>query len=220
MTVVYSALFGDSDRLKPPPPEADRAVLFTDQPLAGGAGQGWEVQQWPPRPHPRQRAWAVRSQPAQVGIEAECVIWADASFRWLDLPGLLRDAGTAPCAGFAHPVRQTCEAEGATLVALGRLTAGAVQDQLATYTAAGYVPTALTTAGLLVRRASPAVRAFNAGWARELETWPGETAQLSLDYCAWAAGLPIHHLQGHYVDNPYVLYDHKDHKRRRRASTW
>ncbi len=220
MTVVYTALFGGSDRLKPAPRGADRAVLVTDQPQPRAKQMGWDVRLWPIAPEPRRAAWDVRCRPDWLALEADVTVWGDASFTWTNLPALLRDAGDAECAGFAHPHRTSCYEEGETLVSLGQASPWAIKDQLAVYRAAGYTPTGLTTAGLLVRRATPLVDAFNTAWADEIRRHRGDNTQVSLDYAAWKVGLPIRHLKGTYIDNPYVVYDGADHRARRQAYAW
>lgn len=214
MIVVYTTIFAESDLLKPAPAGADRAVCFVDRPVA--AALGWEIRELPPPRDPRRTAWRMRALAHESFPDATVAVWADASFAICNLPRLLQDAGETPIAGLRHPERSSCYEEGAEVVALGQSDAVAVEAQLARYRRAGFAPTALTAANILVRRHAPAVIAFNEHWAAELQRWPDDNAQLSLDYCAWRAGLAVHYLEGTYTANPYMHFDAGDHHVRRR----
>lgn len=214
MIVLYTTIFAQSDLLKPRPAGADRAVCFTDEPI--GPALGWEIVVLPPPADPRRTAWRMRALSHEYLPDATVIVWADASFAICNLPRLVQDAGEAPLAGMRHPERSTCYEEGAEVVALGQSDRRAVETQLAGYRSVGFAPRSLTAANVLIRRHTPAVVAFNEDWAAELQRWPDDNAQLSLDYCAWRAGLDVHYLEGTYTANPYLHFDMGDHHARRR----
>jgi hypothetical protein len=218
MTVVYTALLGESDTLKPAPAGADRCICVTDRPRREASALGWATAPWSvTQQGPRRDAWTIRCRPEAVAPEADVTVWIDASFTVLDLPALLRDAGDAALTGMRHPERSSCYEEGEALMALGAVEAVALTDQLNAYHLEGFAPSSLTIAGVLMRRATPTVHAFNALWESEIHRQAGDLPQVTLDYCAWKVGLPIHYLSGTYLSNPYVLYAHKDHRRRKGA---
>lgn len=214
MIVLYTTIFADSDVLKPRPAGADLAVCYVDRPVA--ASLGWTIVELPPPADPRRTAWRMRALSHLTFPDATVVIWADASFAICNLPRLVEDAGVTSLAGLRHPERSSCYEEGAELVALGQSDRRAVEAQLASYRAAHFAPHALTAANILVRRHTPAVVAFNEYWASELQRWPDDNAQLSLDFSAWRADLAVQYLDGTYTANPYMHFDMGDHHARRR----
>lgn len=217
--VVFTAILGASDSLKPAPAGADRCVCFTDDPAHSLEPNGWEIAIWPAEawlePDARREAWRLRAL-AHERFDCTTVVWVDASLTLTNLPRLLQDAAGHPLAGLPHDCRHSCYEEGARLAQIGQSDAAAVQAQLDAYRVAGFTPSSLTIACLLVRSNSKRVAAFNVAWAAEIARHCGDNTQLSLDYCAWKSGLAWHHLPGGRKVNPYAVHDHRDHKRRRR----
>lgn len=213
MIVVYTALFGASDTLKPAPP-ADQCVCFTDDPSL--PARGWDVRVQTPPPHARTAARHLKLRSHELFPDADRVVWADASIEVRDLDRLLEDAGDAELACLAHPDRSTCYEEGATVARLQIAEPPKIEAALAEYRAAGFVPHRLSTTGLLLRRQTPRVAEFNRIWRTHLDEY-GTNDQVHVDFCAWRAGIEIRYLAGHYRDNPYMVYDQRDHHRRRRS---
>ena len=213
MIVVYTAIFGGSDSLKPAPAGADRAVVFTDDVALCGAG--WEVAIRPEAAKPRRAARVLKMSPHELFPEASCSIWVDGSIAIRDLARIIVDAGDADVACFAHPDRSTCYDEGKTVVRLKIAHQRKVAMALELYRRDGFAPTSLSTTGLFYRRHSPTVRAFNELWREHLDRF-GTNDQVHVDYCAWKTGARIRYLEGHYRDNPFAVYDRLDHHRRRR----
>jgi hypothetical protein len=208
--IVFTAILGDCDSLKPAPKGADRCVCFTDNPTAHPDAKGWELVWYPVPKSPRREAWHLRCVPHQR------VVWIDASFTLLDLPRLLRDAGVAPVAAIRHHRRSSPYAEGAELVKVGQATSESIARQLADYRRAGFDPKHLSISCVIVRDRSDAAQRFNETWAAQIAQYPGDNTQVSLDYSAWANGMTIKALSGTRHENPYSTHDAKDHKRRRR----
>jgi len=216
MIVVYTAILGGSDTLKPAPVGvADQCVCLTDAPDQDP--KGWQLREWVViNKSPRLDAWHLRCNSHRLFPRADQVLWLDASFAMLDVAALFRDAGDAELAGLRHHERSSCYQEGRELVDIGQSLEPDVCAQLDQYAREGFAPSTLTTSGILLRRQTATVAAFNELWLEEIYRHPGDNTQLSLDYAAWKVGLPITHLQGTYPDNPYVLYDGEDHHLHRR----
>lgn len=211
MTVLYSCIFGGSDRLKRAP-KGPRCVVFTDDPKL--KGEGWEVQFVGDVDKPRRAARVRKMTP----MFDEPTIWVDGSIEIRDWPALMTDIGDAEIACFAHPDRSTCYDEGETVIRL-KIAHDAgkdqVRDALAKYWLEGFRPTMLSTTGLFYRKHTERVAAFNDLWRDELNRY-GTNDQVHVDYCAWKTGIQIRYLRGHYRANPYALYDRVDHHRRRK----
>lgn len=216
MTVVFTAILGASDSLKPAPKGADRCVCFVDDPSAYPDPHGWELVQHSYRGDARRAAWRLRCVPHWVLGDHDRSIWIDASFTLTDLPKLLADTGGAPIAALRHHNRASCYDEGLTLYRVGQARFCDVEPQLLAYRRKGFKPTHLSISCIIVRQATQAVARFNETWASEIETWLGDNTQVSLDYSAWVNGLEIAALEGTRHKNPYSKHDHLDHKKRRR----
>lgn len=214
MVIVYTAILGASDSLKPAPLDADRCVCFTDQP--DQPANGWQLVGCEVTGDPRRTAWHLRCVPHELFAAYDRVVWIDASFTLVNLPLLLRDAGTAEIAALRHHLRSSCYAEAEEIATIGQASRTDVQRQMAAYRRAGFGPHHLSISCVIVRSRSDAVRKFNETWAREIAAHPGDNTQLSLDYSAWRHRLTIARLNGTRRANPYARHDHNDHKRRRR----
>jgi hypothetical protein len=210
-TVLYTALFGGSDTLKPAPPGPDRCLCFTDDRAL--SGHGWEMA-YSTVAHPRRAARALKTGAHLLFPEADRIVWVDGSMTITDWPHLVRDVGEAELACLPHPDRATCYEEGDTVIRLRIADPTLIRHALATYRAEGFAPTRLSTTGVLVRRQTTRTAAFNQLWRAQLDRY-GTNDQVHVDYCAWRVGLPMTDLQGHYRDNPYMRYDQADHHRRR-----
>jgi hypothetical protein len=219
MNIVYTAILGPCDSLKPAPVGADRCVCFTDDETHISNPKGWEIALWQSTSwqerDARREAWRLRCVPHDLFEFYDQVVWIDASFTLTDLPRLLRDADGHDLSGLRHHTRTSCYEEGAEVVRVGQADGVIVSEQLQSYRRVGFRPAMLTISCILVRTHTLHVRNFNCLWDREIRAFAGDNTQLSLDYCAWKSGLSVHHLSGVRRDNPYAQHDHADHKRRR-----
>lgn len=213
MIVLYSAVFGGSDSIKPAPAGPDRCVLFTDAPFADP--NGWELVVRVVGDRARRAARVLKMTPHELFPEASASVWVDGSIAISDWPLLMQDTAEAQIACFAHPDRATCYEEGLTVIRMKIAHAAKVQSALETYRREGFSPTSLSTTGLLFRRHGYDVARFNGLWRDHLDRY-GTNDQVHVDYCAWKAGVSIKHLSGHYRDNPYAVYDKADHHTRRK----
>lgn len=216
MTVVYTTILGGSDSLKPAPKGADRCVCFTDDVSLRSDPKGWEFTEWAVPGSPRREAWYIRCVPHMLFGGYDRVVWIDASFTLLDLPRLLRDAGSAPVSALRHHRRASPYTEAAELVKVGQSTQASIDRQLADYRRSGFNPSHLSISCVIVRDRSVKAESFNLTWSAEIDKYPGDNTQVSLDYSAWINGFEIAPLKGTRHENPYSTHDAKDHKRRRR----
>lgn len=219
MVIVYTAILGGCDSLKPAPGGAE-CICFTDTDQRDA--NGWKFIVWPKEswqvPDPRREAWRLRCVPHKIFNTYDTVIWVDGSLTLLDLPRLLHDSAVSALSGLKHDNRTDCYHEGRELIDIGQSDPASVNVQLDKYRRAGFKPmrNRLTIACLLVRNNTAKVTAFNELWDAEIQKHPGDNTQLSLDYCAWKQGLSWHHLEGGRHHNPYASHDGADHKRRRK----
>lgn len=216
MTIVYTAILGGSDSLKPAPTGADRCVCFVDDPAAYPDAKGWELLAHRYTGDPRREAWRLRALAHEMFPAYTRVIWIDASFTLTDLPRLLRDAGAVPVAALRHHARRSYYEEGREIVRVGQAAAEDVERQMEAYAKARFVPEHLSISCVLVRDRSESAARFNETWWDQIRLFPGDNTQLSLDFAAWANAFAIAPLTGTRHDNPYARHDAKDHKARRK----
>lgn len=214
--VVFTAILGGSDSLKPAPHGADQCVCFTDD--VDRETQGWTLRPWTwsLTSTSRREAWRLRCVPHTLFEAYSTVIWVDASYTVTNLGLLLNDSAGFDLCGLRHHTRLSCYEEGREVVANGQADADDVDQQLMAYRRENFKPTALTVSCILVRSHTAQVTDFNELWDAEIQTHPGDNTQISLDYAAWKVGLRVHHLEGFRKATPYALHDHVDHKRRRK----
>jgi hypothetical protein len=212
--IVFTAILGGSDSLKPAPADADRCVCFTDGKHRDA--KGWELVQTTAAGDPRRTAWHLRCVPHDLFKGYSRVVWIDASFTLTNLPRLLHDTGKESISALRHHERNSCYREGRRLVRNRQATGEEIEAQLAAYEAEKFQPEHLSISCVIVRDRSEAVHRFNETWDQQIQTWPGDNTQVSLDYSAWKSGLTIHCLKGTRHQNPYARHDHLDHLKRRR----
>ena len=214
---VYTVLFGPHAPLSlPEPPPGDmRFVVVTDHPASKlELGPRWEVLSVPTVTHPQKAARHYKMFPDLVARRDDvCTVWMDATFVWSQSPDAFVDPALLrnhAIAGLVHPDRRRMVEETAEVIRVGLAPEREARAQATAYQAEGFDTdarplTALTTTGLLLRKRTDHVNAFNALWAAQLLTYTLRD-QLSIDYCAWKLGLPIGHLTGSYRQNPYARY--------------
>lgn len=231
MIVLYTAILGESDSLKKAPRHPDRCICFSDDPV--GTEQAyiddpgfivkrnrpdWDIRLWNiTEDGARRDAWRLRCESTTLFPKADITVWVDASFVVRDFPRLIEDfrALNVDAAAFPHHERTTCYDEGREIVRLGQSRDAIVRAQLLEYERDGFMPKSLSTTGVLIRRRTPLVNAFNRLWLQHIQRF-GDNTLVSIDYCAWKVGLTIGRLQGTYPNNPYAAFDGEDHHARRR----
>jgi len=203
--IVYTAAIGETDVVRPPvvvDPNA-RYLCFSDRPCP----EPYEWIQVPTEADgtPASRAIKVLAD-RSVLQTADATFWHDASFRLLgNLDWVTRALETADVVALRHPRRTTIEAEGVAIARYGYVTTAEAAELVAGYRHAGYQANQLTFGGLIGRRGSATVRAFNACWWSEVERWRYRD-QASLGYAAWKAGASIAYVPGTPRDNPFAAW--------------
>lgn len=208
--VVATAVIGQhTDRLRPPRVVAQELtyVCFSDQPVACAP---WVVRrvrvsagQMP--------VWTAREIKLRLHRHlptAEVTIWQDAAYQLSVHPRVfVPPLAHADVWMLPHPDRSTVVAEAAELGRLGIVPDDRSGRQAEAYVAHGLpADPPLASTGLLVRRHTPAVLAFNERWWSELVAWGHPRDQMSVNYAAWREGIRIGWLDGHYRDNPYARW--------------
>ena len=136
-----------------------------------------------------------------------CYLWMDAAFRLNISPHLFETLlGDYDVLALRHPDRKSLADEAQILVKRGLAPHAILQQQLTTYRQAGYPDAGLTATGLLVRRVSDRVAAFNTRWFAEFSSRGHTRDQMSFDYAAWATGMKVGYLDGSYRENPYATW--------------
>ena len=215
-TIVYTAILGGSDSLKPAPKGAD-CYCFVDDDAGDVKRNGWTLMgPWDCSADPRREAWKLRCLPHRIWDDYSTVVWVDASFRINDLSKLLNDAHGSRIAALRHHERTNCYWEANRLARIGQSKIADISRQLSDYQAERFDPTHLSVSCILVRDNSKATNRFNETWDTQIRKYPGDNTQVSLDYSAWKNGISIKALDGTRHQNPYAIHDTKDHQRRRK----
>lgn len=195
MTVVFTAALGQTDTVRAPlavDPDV-RYLCFSERPAV--APYEWIPTEATDRPQmAARRIKIIADHP--VLQAADVTLWHDASYmltrtlRWLG-KGLVNSDLLA----LRHPRRSRIEDEAVAIARYGYLTSEEAQSHVARYRAEGFTENVVTTSGLLGRRVSPLVAAFNKVWWTEVEQWNGRD-QGSIDFAAWRTGLRVRHMPG------------------------
>lgn len=195
--VIYTAVFGGYDELRPLRGDGFRACCFSDVALDVS---GWECIVVERRMvDPRREARMYKALAHQWFPEAEASLWMDGNTELLvepdDLFGYLDDESIAMP---VHPSSRTLADEAALIVQLGKADQVEVERQLARYN--GNVgPVGATT--WMMRRHTAEIARLNEMWWSELTAYTLRD-QLSLPWCLSRLGI-----EARLIDVP--LYDNK-----------
>lgn len=225
---AYTAIAGGYDILRHTgrDPDDPRFVCFSDSAYLPGRVPpyrylGWEIRPiaWGHPGHalhalsPRMRAKRHQIMPHLDFPEADYSLYMDgthvpvAGYRLERLAEVfLRDTDLAT---FVNPHRQCAYVEAAACIASGLDATDVIRQQMRRYRAEGF-PRDHGLAGItmLLRRHTPAVRAFNELWWEEVQR--GSTRdQLSFPYVAWKLGLEWTPIPGHcYYSSLFTYVPH------------
>lgn len=194
--VVYTAAIGQTDAVRAPTTVDANAdyLCFTDQPSVAEPYERIEV---PPSDAAMLAARRIKVLAEHPRLASAAVtLWHDASYMLRrNLDWLRKAIAEADLVAMKHPRRNWIEDEAAVIAKYGYLTPEAAQAHVARYRSAGFQGPGVTASGLLGRRVSDTVAAFNAQWWAELQQWGGRD-QGSLDFAAWANGIRVAHVPG------------------------
>lgn len=205
--VVYSTIFGETDKLREPRrPGNTRFVLFTDQPIQS---QHWEVIRFAPFERPKRACRALKQPSHLVFPEATATLWVDASLELVADPQELLEWFPGEFTGFRHNKRKRITQEAPVIIQSGKGKADAIYAQLNAYKSDGWdtddnPQTVITNGGFILRRHTPKVCEFNELWNQEVQNRTLRD-QMSLDYCAHKVGLKIDYFPGNVAKNEFMI---------------
>lgn len=211
--VVYTAIFGSiPDALRAPRGRASGPVLyvcFTDR-VGSHPPAPWHFR---PAAFPdvdaRRLARHHKTLAHELFPDAAYTLWHDGNIQLSVDPWRLVDEHLSPeveIASFRHRDRSCVYEELEACLRLEKDDPTLMRAQIDRYRAAGYPEeNGLAETGVLVRRNSPRVRAFNEAWWREIEGGSVRD-QLSFDFVRWRLGLAQAYLPGQSIKSRYARY--------------
>lgn len=206
--VLYTAIVGDYDRLLPLPPQESpdcgrlECVAFGDE-----SASGWTRLPAEDRyDHPRLSAKWYRMHPRVLFPDADVTIWIDGSLQIVSsrfvcdmAAGLVR----SDIAVMAHPARNDIWSEGTFSLTMSKYQGQKIEAQMAHYRKEGYrADNGLYCTGLLVRKSTSAMDAFNSEWMKENLAWSYQD-QVSFPYLLWKHAIVPDVLPVALYSNPY-----------------
>lgn len=210
--VVYTAIFGGYDRLKPQPeiPGVDY-VCFTDDPSV--EAPPWTVVVERPRyPHPRMSAKHYKLFPHRVLPQHPLTVWVDGSvaIKRPDFPEVfLSHVNESGMALFPHPDRDSIYDEAEVSMAMRKYDGQPILEQVAHYRAKGYpAKNGLWACTVLARDARNArLRRLHRRWMRHNRRWSYQD-QLSLPFLLWKMGIEPGVFPYNLWDNEWFDWQH------------
>lgn len=205
---VFTARIGAScDALREPACVAPsvRYHCVSDQPVESAT---WRRIEAPAAEDPAMAAREVKISPPRALARADYHLWVDARYRLEVTPELFAPMlMKADILVFPHPFCPTLRDEAEEIRKRDLAPGPALDRQLAEYRAAGFPAVSPhSSTGFLVRRNDARTAEFNRIWLEQLRRHGHSRDQMSFDFAAWRAGLRVHHLEGHYRDNPYATW--------------
>lgn len=205
--IIYTARMGSESDDPRPPAVIDplaRYLCFSDAPVDVAPYEWVYV---PAEVNARlasRRLKCLADHPALA--DADVTLWHDASYRLLQSADWTRRAlKRADLTMMAHPRRTRIEDEAIAIARWGYLTPDAALALVAGYRAAGFTDNVLSASGLLGRKMSDVVRAFNAAWWNQVLCWNGRD-QAATDFAAWQVGAVVKHVPGAVRDNAFAAW--------------
>lgn len=209
VTACYGRTLEPYDEPKWPPKGVDAAFAFTDD-------VRWFELGWKRPPHernnrdlsPRMRGKGPKAAAHLFGIDADDVVWIDASMvrtgRSVETALELVPAGGVGC--FAHRWRDCIyeEAEASLAPGFGRYKNEPIREQVANYRRAGHPERGgLWELGCIVWRG--AQKRIGESWLAEMLAWTSQD-QLSFPVVCRRHGITPTRLPGNAVENPWFRY--------------
>lgn len=208
--VVFTAQIGPRIESVRPPLVVDPGaeyLCFSDRPVACPPYR-WVLVE-PEDADPRLASRRIKVLAAHPLLAAAgLLLWHDASYQLARDLAWVRErlACQDDLVAFQHARRRPLEREARQLVRYGYLSAEAAAAHVTRYREAGFTTVrSVTCGGLLARRRSARMEAFNRRWWAEVQLWGGRD-QTSLDYAAWTSGVVVGHLDGRVKANAYARW--------------
>ena len=229
-TIIYTAIAGGYDNLKPPwddtlpgRPEADPSeqdgllrIAFMDEPdLCASTGcSGWRIERMssvnmdPLMRAKRYKVLAHEALPSGTAFS----LWVDGSMEFSSRlhPGELarQYLGDADLALFRHPSRVCLYDEAYVCSLKGLDDPGVMAAQMGRYRAEGYPRNnGLAECCVILRRHTPAVARLNEMWWGEI-TNGSRRDQLSFGYACWKLGIKYALLPGSHTSMEFKIHPH------------
>lgn len=206
MIGVYSALFGNYDKLLP----IDYDVtLFTDQNISV---EGWQAKivNMPYSNRYNSRFYFTSSCLALPECEFTILHGTNAILKHSPdkLVSLLPDGIDLACC--LHHHRSNVFDEARAVIGYGKDKKAIVNKQMRRYKKEGFKGDNLSATIMIIRRNTPALKEFEALWWDEVRS-NSYRDQLSFDYARWKLDFPVHVLSGTW--NDYIrLHKHRNGK--------
>lgn len=210
MIVLYTALFGDRDKLWP----VERydgieyyAIVDRFRPDA----DGWDQIVVETDLSPRRAARKAKTLPHHYTALADIWIWVDANVRITTDPhDIITDSDFST---FKHPVRDCLYEEARICLALRKGKAGNIMRQVEFYREQKMPERyGLFETRVVLRRNTPKIRLLNEYWWANIEKYSVRD-QISLPYVLWSTETECEILSGRAEGSPlgygpYKYYDH------------
>lgn len=213
--VIYTAIFGDRDDLKPIRKQKGfDYYVFTDNPTLKHPVLKTKINK-PVDSDPCRNARFVKINPHLVLPGYEYWIWIDANIavERIDFDQLLeRYLKNHDIALHKHPIRQCIYDEASACREKGFDLSEKIDAQITKYRDEGYpADNGLCSTSILFRRNTDRMIDFNNLWWKELSKY-SRRDQLSFNYLAWKHGFSYYEIPGHVrlenVDG-FRIYPHK-----------
>jgi hypothetical protein len=204
--VVFTAAIGATDPLRAPAivDPAVRYLCFSDRRCRVPPYEWIPVASSPTPRLAARRLKILADHPLLAAADA--TVWHDAAYQLSRaLAWVARRLSGADLVALRHPRRCTIEAEAVAIARYGYVPLDVAHAHVARYRAAGFADHVLTCTGLLARRVSDPMRAFNQAWWDETQQWGGRD-QGSVDFAAWQAGIDIAHAKGTIRNNVFACW--------------
>lgn len=206
--IVFTAVFGNTDPLQEPEvTKGARFVCFTDQPIQS---KRWEIVPMAPQEAPTRAARTLKLNPHHLFPGADASLWMDACFTLKTPVADLLAKYPQPITMFRHRDRSRIVDEAHQIAKLGKAKPITTFRQLATYQSEGFDTATnpmqeLSCNGVVLRRHTDEVAAFNELWTRQIEAHTLRD-QMSADYVAWRLGMTLGRWEGTHNTCPHFAH--------------
>lgn len=202
--VIYTAIFGGYDELCEPrrPVPNVQYICFTDNPYL--KSKVWEIRYQKPQGDPLFQAKRIKFFAHEM-VQCDVSLWIDGRITLQSLNGAFHQP-RADVALRRHPLRNCIYDEAAHCKRVGRGDPSRIDAAIRRYRAEGYPPAVgLWFTGVILRRHSPATKAFNVAWWKEMIrgssrdqiSFPVVLRRLGTSFASLPSGTPDYRMRYH-----------------------